>query len=98
MLPGGKAVRARTLDLGAGGAGVVCDVNVPMGTPVSLHIMLPSRLSASAPFEVVAVVVNSTFSATNGGFRVGLRFGSLQVSALTALKAAFPDSFSEPAA
>ena len=89
-LPGGRVVTFRTLDLGSGGAGVVCDVNVQVGTQIVLRMMLPARPAGSSPFEASALVANCTFSANDGGFRIGLDFGELEPQAASALRGALP--------
>lgn len=89
-LQGGRAVEARTLDIGNGGAGVVVDFNVPVNTTVSVRMSLPARPSGSAVFETQATVVNCTLAGSDGGFRVGLKFGVLSASASAALKGVLP--------
>lgn len=90
VLPGGRTVPARTLDLGEGGTGVVSDANVPIGTKVELHMTLPARPSGSARFVASATVVNCTLAAADGGFRTGLQFAPLSPAALDALRGALP--------
>lgn len=90
LLGNGAAVPARTLDIGKGGAGVVCDYNLPVGTRLTVRLRLPARPSGSAEFDSPATVVNCTLAGADGGFRLGLQFGTLAPAALTALKGIMP--------
>lgn len=85
-LPNGRLVPARTLDVGVGGAGVVCDLNLPVGTALAVRMKLPARPSGSVVFEASAVTKNCTFSNSDDGFRLGLEFESLSAAAMDALK------------
>lgn len=85
-LPGGHLSPARSLDIGKGGAGVVCDLNVPVGTVVQIRMSLPARPVGSALFESQATVKSSTLASSDGGFRLGLEFGPLSLAATAALK------------
>ena len=85
-LPDGRLLPARLLDVGEGGAGVVCDLNLPVGTTLGLRMKLPARPSGSVVFEASAVVRNCTLSSSDDGFRLGLEFESLSAAAMEALK------------
>lgn len=89
-LPDGQALQGRTLDLGKGGAGVVVDLNLPVGTAVNVRMNLPARPSGNAVFEARATVANCTLAGSDGGFRLGLQFDALGDAALAALKGALP--------
>lgn len=89
-LPDGRTVQGRTLDLGKGGAGVVVDFNLPVGTTVKVRMNLPARPSGNAVFEARATVANCTLAGSDGGFRLGLQFDTLGDAALAALKGALP--------
>lgn len=88
--PGGQVLPARTIDLGVGGAGVVVDLNLPVGTTMTVRMNLPARPSGRAVFEAPATIVNCTLAGSDGGFRLGLQFGSLSIPAQAALKGALP--------
>jgi len=90
VLPDGRSVQARTLDIGKGGAGVVTDINAPIDIELTLRMSLPARPAGSALFEARATVVNCSLAGSEGGFRIGLQFGTLQPSALAALKGVLP--------
>lgn len=90
VLPDGRSVPGRTLDLGKGGAGVVVDFNLPVDTAVTVHLKLPARPSGSAAFDARATVVNCTLAGSDGGFRIGLQFAPLSDAAMAALKGALP--------
>ena len=89
-LPGGLVVQARVLDIGKGGAGLVCDVNVVEGTAVAVRMRLPARPNGSAEFEATAMVRNCTLAGSDGGFRLGLEFNPLSPSATAALHGLLP--------
>lgn len=86
----GRQVPGRALDLGAGGAGVICDLNVPVGVKLALRMKLPARPSGSAAFESLATVAHCSLAGSEGGFRLGLQFDALSPAALAALKGALP--------
>jgi hypothetical protein len=90
VLADGRELPARTLDLGKGGTGVVVDVNLAVGTTLQVRMRLPARPSGSTSFEARATVANCTLAGSDGGFRVGLEFASLDAAALAALKGALP--------
>jgi hypothetical protein len=89
-LPDGRTIAARTLDIGKGGAGVVCDLNLPVGTVLALLIRLPARPAGSALFEASATTASCTLAGSAGGFRLGLQFNTLSAAALDALKGVLP--------
>lgn len=84
-LPDGRVIAARTLDIGMGGAGVVCDLNIPVGTLIVTVMRMPARPSGSALFEALASVASCTLAGSESGFRVGLEFNSLSSAAKSAL-------------
>ena len=84
-LPGQRTAAARLLDIGKGGAGVVSDYNLPVGTRVTIQARLPARGRGSGVFEAGAVVRNCTLAASDGGFRLGLEFEALSAPATAAL-------------
>ena len=84
-LPDGRAIPARTLDIGMGGAGVVCDLNIPVGTLIVTVMRVPARPTGSAVFEASALVASCTLAGSEGGFRLGLEFNTLSSSATSAL-------------
>jgi hypothetical protein len=86
-LSDGRVIPARTLDIGKGGAGVVCDMNLIVGTLVSIRMNLSSNLPGGAVFEATATVSNCTLSNKDGGFRLGLQFNPLSAAAASALRA-----------
>lgn len=89
-LPGGRNVLAQTLDVGMGGAAVVTDVNPPIGAPLTIRMSMPARPSGQKIFQAQARVANATLSGTDGGFRLGLQFESLDSEAQAALKGVLP--------
>ena len=85
-LPDGRAIPARCLDIGLGGAGVVCDLNIPVGTLIVAVMRVPARPSGSAVFEASASVASCTLAGSEGGFRLGLQFNTLSPAATSALR------------
>lgn len=90
VLADGRELPARTLDLGKGGAGVVADLNLAVGTAMKVRMRLPARPSGSTSFECRATVANCTLAGSDGGFRIGLEFISPDAAALAAIKGALP--------
>lgn len=89
-LANGNVIPARALDISKSGAGVVCDLNLPVRSVVTVRMSIPARPSGSAVFEAQATVANCTLAASDGGFRLGLEFGSLSSAALGALQGILP--------
>jgi hypothetical protein len=83
---GGQVAEARTRDLGAGGASVVCDLNLRVGQCLTLRIMLPGTAPGHTPFEAHATVTDCTLAGREGGFRIDLRFDALGEAAQAALR------------
>lgn len=69
---------------------MVSDLNISVGSVVTLRMNILARPSGSALFEAQASVANCTLAASNSGFRLGLEFGSLSNAALAALKGILP--------
>ncbi len=90
VLADGRELPARTLDLGKGGTGVVADINLAVGTALKVRMRLPARPSGSAAFEALATVANCALAGSEGGFRIGLEFVSLDAASLAAIKGALP--------
>jgi c-di-GMP-binding flagellar brake protein YcgR len=82
----GRRVVGQTLDIGQGGAGVVCDINAVVGWTVRLRLRVPAQTTGSHLFEADAEVVNSILARRDGGFRLGLEFRPLSAAADAALK------------
>lgn len=89
-LPDGRQIAGRTLDVGKGGMAIVIDVNPTPGTAFVLRTRLPLRAGGSATFEAPATVASCVLATADGGFRVGLQFGTLAVPAQAALKGFLP--------
>lgn len=82
----GRAVPARTLDIGWAGSAVVCDLNLRVGTTLVMRMTLPARPSGNRLFETRATVRYVTLAGSDGGFRVGLEFSPLSRAATAALQ------------
>lgn len=79
-----QRIEGRTLDIGKGGMGVVCDWNLPFGTDLVLRLGLPTRTGA-CQMVVQARVVNVTLAGSVGGFRLGLQFVNADAGTLSAI-------------
>lgn len=90
VLADGREVVGYTMDIGEGGAAVVCDLNLPLDYPLTIRLTLPANPKGNAPFEASAVVANCILAGRDGGFRVGLSFRQLEPSAKAALKGLKP--------
>lgn len=89
-LPDGRVISGRTLDIGAGGAAIVCDLNLRAGIRLSVRLRLPARPEGTSPFAAVGTVANCTLAGQDGGFRLGVEFEPLDAAAAEALKGALP--------
>ena len=76
-----QAFEVRTLDISAGGMGIVAQANPPPGVVLTVRFMFPLKPSGYAPFEARARVVHSVFSSVESGFKVGLSFIDLPAGA-----------------
>lgn len=86
FLGNGREVTGYSLDIGEGGAAVVCDLNIPLGHSLSIRLTLPANPRGNTPFEAKATVANCILAGRDGGFRIGLEFEFLEPSAMAALK------------
>ncbi len=77
LLPDGRRLEVRTLDISGGGMGIVADVDLRSGSLFGLSLSLPLRPRGQAQFEVRVQVVNCVFDGTERGFRIGLEFLAL---------------------
>ena len=77
LLPGAQAFEVRTLDIGAGGMGIVASANPKPGTSFAIQFTLPPKGGAqAAPLQLKVKVANSILD--QGGFKIGLQFMDLQ--------------------
>lgn len=74
IAPGAPVFPVRTMDISAGGIGVIASLNPPSGLHVIVRMRIPARAGAPLPVEVAAQVTHSVFMTTENGFKVGLRF------------------------
>ncbi len=86
MLPDGRQIAGRTLDIGKGGMAVVIDLNPNIGLKLALRVRLPQRQGGNAPFEAQATVQSCVLATADGGFRLGLQFAPLSTAAQAVLK------------
>lgn len=90
LLPDGRQIAGRTLDIGKGGMAAVIDLNPAFGLKVSLRARLPQRNGGSATFDAQATVQSSVLATADGGFRIGLQFLPLAAPAQAVLKQFLP--------
>ncbi len=81
QLSDGRQARARSLDMGKGGMGIVTDINALVGTKLNLQLRLPVGTGGSELFQASAVVANVVLAGSDGGFRLGLQFLELSAQA-----------------
>ena len=78
VLPNNQAFEVRTLDIGAGGMGILAGANPKPGTGFVIQLMLPSKTAAPTPFQAKVRVANSVLGGDLGGFKIGLQFVDLE--------------------
>lgn len=78
VLPGGKTVDVRTLDISPGGVGLLIGANPPKGTFFDLQVALPMRSDGHTKLHVKVEVMQSIYDGHDGGFKVGVRFVGLE--------------------
>lgn len=86
-LADGRRAMGMSMDIGMGGAGVVCDLNLPEGTRLRLRLRLPGQTPGANLFDAEGAVVNSILARREGGFRLGVQFDPLSPQAEAVLKA-----------
>lgn len=64
----------RTVDISAGGMGIIAAANAPQGAKFTIKILLPTRAGGKQVIEVRAQVQHSIFAADEQGYKVGLIF------------------------
>ena len=77
QLADGRQGMAQSLDVGAGGMALVSDFNPPPGSALTARLRLPAKAMGGTVFEARATVANSVFCGAEAGFRVGLKFETL---------------------
>ena len=85
VLPDGRLLIARTLDIGAEGAAVVADIDPGDAETLTVKIRLPARPSGSRLFQAKGRVVARVLTGREVGFRLSLQFDALGVNASRAL-------------
>jgi len=85
ILPDGRLMLARTLDIGAEGAAIVADVDPGHASVLTVKIRLPVRPAGSRLFQARGQVIASVLTGREDGFRLSLKFDALGVNASRAL-------------
>jgi hypothetical protein len=93
LLHGHRIVEARTLDLSAGGLGVVAPVNLPLHLVCGVRLVVPGIPSGAHTVMARAQVMNIVFSGKENGFAIGLRFTSISRQALAIIEAYLHEKF-----
>jgi len=77
LLPNDQSFEVRTLDIGAGGMGIVAGANPKPGTTFAIQFNLPAKTGPATPLQVRVKVANSVLGGDQGGFKIGLQFLAL---------------------
>ena len=77
LVPGRQPLAVRALDICPDGMGVVAPVNIPTSARCVVRFAIPLMPRAGTCVEVQVSVIHSVYSASEDGFRIGLRFTSL---------------------
>lgn len=85
LLPGAGPIDIRTVDISAGGMGIIASVNPQAGVTCLLRLALPLKPHGSTVIDVQAKITNSVFGNSENGFKVGLQFTNLSESATSAI-------------
>lgn len=75
LLPNDQSFEVRTMDIGAGGMGIVASANPKPGTTFAIQFNLPSKTGPATPMQVKVKVANSVLG--DQGFKIGLQFQGL---------------------
>ncbi len=81
-----QSFTVRTLEISATGMGIVASANPKPGTVLRISFAIPAAGGAQVLFDSKACVVQSVFSTTESGFRVGLSFVELPAGSAAAAK------------
>ena len=73
-LPGQAPVEWRSVDLSAGGIGLVGDLNLPRGLDCSVGFTLRLANGSSHEVDCNATIAHTVFSSAHDGFIIGLQF------------------------
>jgi len=77
LLPNDQSFDVRTLDIGAGGMGIVAGANPRPGTSFAIQFTLPAKANQGPmPLQVKVKVANSVLD--HAGFKIGLQFLALE--------------------
>ncbi len=84
VLPGSQ-IEVRLLDISAQGMGVVAPLPMPVGARCNARFGLPKETQRH-PVQVDATVISCILSGNDGGFRLGMQFGSLPSAMRSAIE------------
>lgn len=85
QLPDGAPLQVRTVDVSAGGLGVVSPVNINPRLPCMVRVNLPVNPSGQALLEAQATIAYCVLSGSESGFLIGLQFLNLPVASARAI-------------
>jgi c-di-GMP-binding flagellar brake protein YcgR len=74
LLPNDQAFEVRTMDIGAGGMGIIAGANPKAGTVFAIQFNLPGKTGGGSPLHVKVKVANSVLGIDEDGFKIGLQF------------------------
>lgn len=81
VIPDAGLIEVQTTDISLGGIGVVMNTDPVKGATFLLRVALRQPDRTSVVLQARVVVANSFFGASEGGFKVGLRFVDLTPAA-----------------
>lgn len=85
LLPGRQPLVVRASDICPGGMGIVAPVNLPISVACVIRFVMPLVPRAGASVEAQAIVIYSVYSASEDGFKIGLRFGGVSAEMASAI-------------
>lgn len=83
--PSGELHKVHTLDISEGGLSVVASVNPKPKATCFVLINIPVKPQGGSSIEVQAIVVDSIYSSSESGFRIGFQFSNLSHEASAAI-------------
>ena len=84
-MPDAERLVVRTIDISLTGLAVVAGMNPLAGTVLEIELALPVRPKSLVPIKSSARVVYAVFSASEGGFKIGLVFTQLSAQQAQAI-------------
>lgn len=96
VVSGVSAAEVRTTDISEGGLGVAAAASPGIGSRFRIRFGLPHAGKGTLPVEAEVIVVRSILAQDEGGFKIGLRFVSMDDTGVRSVKKFVDRRWDEP--